>query len=93
MIQHTATTIKTKSYIVIFFWLLIVGIAFGINYSSETRVQNDLAFQTARAFFDQIVISRAWNAGYGGVYVRYLKISNQTLTWMTHSETLQPSKG
>jgi len=69
MIQHTATTIKTKSYIVIFFWLLIVGIAFGINYSSETRVQNDLAFQTARAFFDQIVFSRSWNAGYGGVYV------------------------
>jgi hypothetical protein len=69
MIQHTATTRKTKRYIVIFFWLIIVGIAFGINYSSETRAQNDLAFQTARAFFDQIVFSRAWNAGYGGVYV------------------------
>lgn len=69
MIQHTATTIKTKSYIVIFFWLLIVGIIFGINYSSETRDKNDLAFQTARAFFDLIVFSRAWNAGHGGVYV------------------------
>ena len=59
----------TKSYIVIFFWLLIVGGAFGKNYSIVTTAQNDLAFQTARAFFDQIVLSRAWNAGHGGVYV------------------------
>jgi len=60
---------KTKSYIVILFWLLVVGGAFGKNYSSETKAHNDLAFQTARAFFDQIVLSRAWNAGHGGVYV------------------------
>jgi hypothetical protein len=59
----------TKSYIVIFFWLLIVGGAFGKNYSIVKTAQNDLAFQTARAFFDQIVFSRAWNAGHGGVYV------------------------
>ena len=59
----------TKSYIVILFWLLIVGGAFGKNYSIVTTAQNDLAFQTARAFFDQIVLSRAWNAGHGGVYV------------------------
>ena len=60
---------KTKSYIVILFWLLIVGGAFGKNYSYETRAQDDLALQTSRAFFDQIVLSRAWNAGHGGVYV------------------------
>ena len=59
----------TKSYIVILFWLLIVGGAFGKNYSIVATAQNDLAFQTARAFFDQIVLSRAWNAGHGGVYV------------------------
>ena len=60
---------KTKSYIVILFWLLIVGGAFGKNYSYETRAQDDLALQTSRAFFDQIVLSRAWNAEHGGVYV------------------------
>ena len=60
---------KTKSYIVILFWLMVVGGAFGKNYSSETKAHNDLAFQTARAFFDQIVLSRAWNAGHDGVYV------------------------
>jgi len=69
MKKQTTTNLKTKSYIVIFFWLLIVGSAFGINYSNVTRAQNDLAFQTARAFFDQIVVSRTWNSGHGGVYV------------------------
>ncbi len=60
---------KEKGYIVIFVWLLIVGGAFGKNYSNETRAHDDLAFQTARAFFNQIVLSRAWNASHGGVYV------------------------
>ena len=60
---------KTKSYIVIFFWLLIVGGAFGINYANETNSHKKLAFQTTRVFFDQIVLSRSWNAGHGGVYV------------------------
>ena len=69
MRNHYTTSIKTKSYIVILFWLLIVGGAFGKNYSYETSAQNDLAFQTARAFFDQIVLSRSWNAGHEGVYV------------------------
>lgn len=70
MRNHYTTSIKTKSYIVILFWLFIVGGAFGKNYSYETSAQNDLAFQTARAFFDQIVLSRSWNAGHGGVYVQ-----------------------
>ena len=60
---------KTKSYKVIFFWLLIVGGAFAINYFNQTRAHQKLAFQTTQVFFDQIVLSRAWNAGHGGVYV------------------------
>ena len=69
MTKQSTTSIKTKSYIVILFWLLIVGGAIGKNYSVEIRAHNDLAFETARAFFNQIVLSRAWNAGHGGVYV------------------------
>ena len=69
MDNPSPTNMMTKTYIVILFWLLIMGGAFGKNYSIVTTAQNDLAFQTARAFFDQIVLSRAWNAGHGGVYV------------------------
>lgn len=60
---------KAKSYLVIIFWLLIVGGTFGRNYSNETESHKELAFQTTRVFFDQIVLGRAWNAGHGGVYV------------------------
>ena len=67
--KHVTTTMKTNSYFVIFVWLLIVGGTFGINFSNVTKTQKDLAFQTARALFEQIVLSRAWNSGHGGVYV------------------------
>ena len=62
-------TMLKKSYIVIFFWLLIVSAAFWKNYAVERRAHIDLAFDTARAFFHQIVIDREWNADHGGVYV------------------------
>jgi Protein of unknown function (DUF3365) len=61
---------KTKSYVAILFWILIVFAAFWKNYTDETRAHEDLAYQTARAFFNQIVIDREWNARHGGVYVR-----------------------
>jgi len=60
---------KTKSYIAILFWLLIVSAAFWKNYADETKAHEYLAYQTARAFFNQIVIDREWNARHGGVYV------------------------
>lgn len=69
MQQHYTISTKTKSYWIIFFWLLIVGAAFGKNYSLEAKARQDLAFQAARAFFNQIVLSRAWNASHAGVYV------------------------
>jgi Protein of unknown function (DUF3365) len=60
---------KAKSYIAILFWLLIVSAAFWKNYADETKAHEDLAYQTARAFFNQIIIDREWNARHGGVYV------------------------
>jgi diguanylate cyclase (GGDEF)-like protein len=46
-----------------------VSISFLWNYSSAKKGQETIAYQTARSFFDQIVITRRWNAGHGGVYV------------------------
>ncbi len=46
-----------------------MSISFLWNYSSAKKGQETIAFQTARSFFDQIVITRRWNAGHGGVYV------------------------
>lgn len=51
------------------FWLSIVGISFWWNLIDDKKEFEQLALETARAFFQQIVITRAWNAEHGGVYV------------------------
>ena len=53
----------------VFFWLTIVGISCWWNLVDERRESEKLALETARAFFRQLVITRAWNAEHEGVYV------------------------
>jgi hypothetical protein len=60
---------KTGMLAVVVFWLSIVGISFWWNLADEKKEHEQLAFETARAFFQQIVITRAWNSSHGGVYV------------------------
>jgi diguanylate cyclase (GGDEF)-like protein len=50
-------------------WIILVSISFSWNYASVKKEQETIAFRTARSFFDQIVITRKWNADHGGVYV------------------------
>ena len=50
-------------------WMIFVSISFLWNYGSSEKEQKTIAFQTARSFFAQIVITREWNADHGGVYV------------------------
>jgi diguanylate cyclase (GGDEF)-like protein len=50
-------------------WILLVSISFSWNYASAKKEQEAIAIQTARSFFDLIVITRRWNADHGGVYV------------------------
>ncbi len=50
------------------FWLTIVGGSFWWNLADEKKESRQLAFETARTMFQQIVLTRAWNAGHGGVY-------------------------
>ena len=37
--------------------------------AKERNEHKQLAFETARAFFQQVLVTRAWNAEHGGVYV------------------------
>ncbi|MFZ2197032.1 MAG: DUF3365 domain-containing protein, partial [Thermodesulfovibrionales bacterium] len=50
-------------------WIAIVSGSFFWNYVDAVKARDRIAFQTARSFFDQIVIARTWNARHGGVYV------------------------
>ena len=49
-------------------WSIAVGIALSWNIYDQNQAKSLLAFQTARAFFDQVVITRSWNSSHGGVY-------------------------
>jgi diguanylate cyclase (GGDEF)-like protein len=60
---------KKSIFLISAVWILLVSISFSWNYMSAKKEQEPIAFQTARSFFDQIVITRKWNAGHGGVYV------------------------
>jgi diguanylate cyclase (GGDEF)-like protein/PAS domain S-box-containing protein len=51
------------------FWLCILG-SFAYWFAVDTRnEEKQRALITANAFFQQVVISRQWNASHGGVYV------------------------
>ena len=55
--------------IVIICWLTVVGSALMWNLREEQSAHEQIAFDTARAFFQQTLITRLWNARHGGVYV------------------------
>ncbi|MBA4392977.1 MAG: diguanylate cyclase [Desulfobacca sp.] len=54
-------------------WIILVGTSFFWNYSNAKKEQQSVVFQAARSFFDQVLVSRSWNAAHGGVYVPVTK--------------------
>ena len=61
--------IKKNTIVMCLFWLIAVSISFAMNYYGSLVEQKRLALFTARSFFQQIVLTREWNARHGGVYV------------------------
>ena len=56
-------------FVAIFIWLLAVASSLAWNRVDNIREKNEIAHETARAFFEQIIASRRWNLMHGGVYV------------------------
>ncbi len=54
-------------------WLLLIIGSFLWSYNSAKNGQENIALQTARSFFDQVVITRTWNARHGGLYAKVTK--------------------
>jgi len=50
-------------------WTLVLAALFNLNFQSELKQATELATYQARAFFQEIVTTRYWNAINGGVYV------------------------
>jgi diguanylate cyclase (GGDEF)-like protein len=60
----------TKTLIfIILGWLSLIAISFFWNYKNAVKEQERIAFQSAKSFFDHIVITRLWSARHRGVYV------------------------
>lgn len=60
--------VKRNIIILSILWLGIIIGSFTWNYVAALNGQNLLARFTARSFFDQIIITRKWNALHGGLY-------------------------
>ncbi|ADR33764.1 diguanylate cyclase [Sulfuricurvum kujiense DSM 16994] len=50
-------------------WIVIVLCSFGWGYYNSSQKDEQNILKVSRAFFDQIVLTREWNAWHGGVYV------------------------
>ncbi len=60
---------KRKLIYICAIWSCLTAALFIWNYKSAVNEQYNLSIQTARSFFQQILLFRSWNAGHGGVYV------------------------
>ncbi|MFQ5500599.1 MAG: DUF3365 domain-containing protein, partial [Candidatus Zixiibacteriota bacterium] len=61
MNKHVVTTMAI--------WSVVVTGSLAWNVHREQQEHNQIARESARAYFQQIVLDRSWNAGHGGVYV------------------------
>ncbi|WP_291346902.1 diguanylate cyclase, partial [Desulfobacula sp.] len=52
-----------------FMWIMIIVLSFFWNYRQLIKEQERLALETGRSFFNQMIITRQWNARHGGIYV------------------------
>lgn len=60
---------RLKLLLVLVVWLLLVSGSLVWNLFQAEERREQLARETARAFFDHLVLTRRWNARHGGVYV------------------------
>ena len=61
------------SLLAVLAWTLLLGILFCIQYQSDNRSAQAMMLQATRGIFQQIVVTREWNAEHGGVYVPITK--------------------
>ncbi|QIK36924.1 hypothetical protein GWK36_01695 [Caldichromatium japonicum] len=69
--HHLSRTLYAESGLIwlMAFWLLLLGASLVWNLSQAEHQRKALAYQSARSFYDLIVLMRRWNAEHGGVYV------------------------
>ncbi|MCK7575837.1 MAG: diguanylate cyclase [Chromatiales bacterium] len=66
---RAARPIRFKLLAVSALWLSIVAASLGWNLHQAERHRQELALESARSFFELLVLTRRWNARHQGVYV------------------------
>lgn len=61
-------SVRKSVLLVSLLWGLVIVTSLSWNIYASLKWQEQLAFSTAKSFFQQIVITRQWNAKHGGVY-------------------------
>lgn len=67
--SHYAAAIRLKLLLIVTAWLLIVALSLGWNLHQAEQHRENLALESARTFFDLLLITRRWNARHAGIYV------------------------
>lgn len=74
-------------------WLALISASFLWNYLNARQKQQAIAFQTARSFFKLVLVTRAWNAEHGGVYVPVDEKTRPNIYLVDPSRDIEISKG
>jgi hypothetical protein len=61
--------VKRYIFSILFIWTISVSISLYWNVLIESSNEENTALQGAKSFFKQVVLTRSWNSGHGGVYV------------------------
>jgi len=77
-----------RPWLVLAIWVSLILASLSWNLYQAYSARADLALRSARSFFEQVVLTRRWNARHGGVYVPvtehtqpnpYLKTDNRDI--------------
>jgi len=70
-------------------WIFIICGSFLWNYLGALKEQERLAFSSAASFFQQLVITREWNAQHGGLYAQITETTQPNPYLQTKNRDLQ----
>ncbi len=70
-------------------WIVVICGSFLWNYFGALKEQERLAYSIAKSFFQQIVITRKWNAKHGGLYAQITETTQPNLYLQTKNRDLQ----
>ncbi len=80
-------------FLAIVLWLLAVACSLAWNLVDNNREKKDIALETAKSFYEQIIAVRRWNLMHGGIYVYTTEKAPPNPYLSKDSQSIQDDKG